>query len=80
MGSGLRTITYQIAQLAGFAGGGLVVAWIAVILLTFHWIRVVWSRTAVQLAAEAQRRQVVAERQKKGLLDGLDGDAGDSPS
>lgn len=28
VGSGLRTITYQIAQLAGFAGGGLVVAWI----------------------------------------------------
>ncbi len=26
VGSGLRTITYQIAQLAGFAGGGLVVA------------------------------------------------------
>ena len=36
-------------------GAGLVVAWIAVILLTFHWARVVWSRTIVQLAAEEQR-------------------------
>jgi hypothetical protein len=53
-------------------GIGLIVAWIAVILLTFHWARVVWSRTAVQLAAEEERRRYVAERQRKGLLD--DGD------
>jgi hypothetical protein len=58
-------------------GIGLIVAWIAVILLTFHWARVVWSRTAVQLAAEAQRRKTVAERQRKGLLDGGLGDDGD---
>jgi hypothetical protein len=50
-------------------GIGLIVAWIAVILLTFHWARVVWSRTAVQLAAEEERRRHVAERQSKGLLD-----------
>ena len=55
-------------------GYGLIVAWIAVILLTFHWIRVVWSRTAVQLAAEAARRAQMAENQRKGLLDGPDGD------
>ena len=29
--------------------------WIAVIVLTFHWARVVWSRTAVQLAADELR-------------------------
>ncbi|MDT5328150.1 MAG: hypothetical protein QOF25_5302 [Mycobacterium sp.] len=56
-------------------GIGLIVAWIAVILLTFHWARVVWSRTAVQLAAEDERRRYVAERQRKGLLD----DPGDDP-
>jgi hypothetical protein len=56
-------------------GIGLIVAWIAVILLTFHWARVVWSRTAVQLAAEEERRRYVAERQPKGLLD----EAGDNP-
>ncbi|MUL80084.1 hypothetical protein FZI94_29095 [Mycobacterium sp. CBMA226] len=54
---------------------GLYLAWIAVIVLTFHWARVVWSRTAVQLAAEAQRRDSLAEQQKRGLLDGPD-DAG----
>ncbi|MDH6246708.1 hypothetical protein [Mycobacterium sp. OTB74] len=55
-------------------GFGLYLAWIAVIVLTFHWARVVWSRTAVQLAAEAQRRQSAAEQQKRGLLDGPDAD------
>jgi hypothetical protein len=54
-------------------GIGLILAWIAVILLSFHWARVVWSRTALQLAAEEQRRRAVAERQRKGLLDD-DGD------
>jgi hypothetical protein len=51
------------------------VAWVAIILLTFHWIRVVWARTAVQLAAEEQRRRRVAEQQRKGLLD----EPGDTP-
>src|SRR5262249_20905589 len=53
-------------------GIGLIIAWIAVILLTFHWARVVWSRTAVQLAAEDERRRAAAERQSKNLLDTLD--------
>lgn len=57
-------------------GIGLIVGWIAVILLTFHWARVVWSRTAVQLAAEEERRRFVAERQSKGLLD----DQGPNPA
>jgi len=53
-------------------GIGLIVAWIAVIVLTFHWARVVWSRTIVQLAAEEQRRQSAAQRQARTLLEGLD--------
>jgi hypothetical protein len=32
---------------------------------------VVWSRTAVQLAAEEERRRLAAKRQDKGPLDGL---------
>ena len=56
-------------------GFGLIIGWLAVLLLAFHWARVVWSRTAVQLAAEAERRQAVAERQHKTLLD----DLGDDP-
>jgi hypothetical protein len=55
-------------------GIGLIVAWITVIVLTFNWVRVVWARTAVQLAAEEERRRAVAEKQKKGLLDSLDDD------
>jgi hypothetical protein len=51
-------------------GFGLIIAWLAVIALTFHWARVVWSRTAVQLAAEAQRRDAAAQRQRNGLLGG----------
>ncbi len=53
-------------------GVGLIVAWIAIILLTFHWARVVWSRTIVQLAAEEQRRQSAAQRQARTLLETLD--------
>ncbi len=55
-------------------GIGLIIAWIAVIVLTFHWARVVWARTALQLAAEEERRRAVAKRQKRGLLESLDDD------
>jgi len=51
-------------------GIGLIIAWIAVIVLSFHWARVVWSRTAVQLAAEEERRKLAKEQLGKGLLDG----------
>lgn len=51
-------------------GIGLIVSWITVLLLAFHWARVVWTRTAVQLAAEAQRRAELADRQSGSLLDG----------
>jgi hypothetical protein len=58
-------------------GVGLVVAWITIIALTFHWARVVWSRTIVQLAAEEQRRRAAAHRQSQTLLETLD-DSDDS--
>ena len=54
-------------------GIGLILGWITMILLTFHWARVVWTRTEVQLAAESQRRQEAADQQARSLLDGLDG-------
>ncbi len=57
-------------------GVGLIVAWITVIVLTFHWARVVWSRTIVQLAAEEQRRRAAAQHQSMTLLDSLDKAAG----
>ena len=60
-------------------GAGLIVAWITVIALTFHWARVVWSRTVVQLAAEEQRRRVAAQQQSKTLLESLNTDERDKP-
>ncbi|QUR67052.1 hypothetical protein F6B93_08020 [Mycobacterium spongiae] len=50
-------------------GVGLFVAWLTLIVLTFHWARVVWSRTLVQLAAEEQRRRAAAQQQTMTLLD-----------
>ncbi|CPZ28255.1 putative conserved transmembrane protein [Mycobacteroides abscessus subsp. bolletii 1S-154-0310] len=57
-------------------GIGLVIAWIAVILLTFHWARVVWSRTAVQLAAEQERREAAKRDQRTILDDAFEDDEG----
>lgn len=60
-------------------GIGLIVAWLAVIVVTYHWARAVWARTALQLAAEEQRRREVAQEQRKGLLDRLDDDGPGAP-
>jgi hypothetical protein len=60
-------------------GIGLILGWIAIILLAFHWARVVWSRTIVQLAAEEQRRQSAAKRQARTLLETLDGPDAQQP-
>lgn len=56
-------------------GIGLILGWITVIVLAFHWARVVWTRTAVQMAAEEQRRGEAAQRQTRSLLDRLDNPA-----
>jgi hypothetical protein len=79
--TGLLAVWSRQTVAAGHPGPGvgLFVAWIAVILLTFHWARVVWSRTIVQLAAEEQRRQVVAQQQSRTLLDTLN-DLPDGPN
>jgi hypothetical protein len=73
---GLLAVWSRQTAAAGHPGPGvgLVIAWVCVILLTFHWARVVWSRTAVALAAEEARRRAVAEKQSKGFLDSLDDD------
>jgi hypothetical protein len=72
--AGLLAIWSRQTVAAGHPGPGvgLVLAWITIIALTFHWARVVWSRTIVQLAAEEQRRQAAAHRQSRTLLDNLD--------
>ncbi|MCV7152219.1 hypothetical protein H7I57_13250 [Mycobacterium pyrenivorans] len=58
---------------------GLVLAWLAVILLAYNWARVVLTRSALQMATEEHRRRLAAERQHKGLLDGY-GDEDDGPA
>ncbi|MFV8316367.1 hypothetical protein [Mycobacterium sp. 23] len=72
--TGLLAVWSRQTAPAGHPGPGigLFVAWITVILLTFHWARVVWQRTIVQLAAEEQRRRVVAQDQSRTLLDTLE--------
>src|ERR1700754_3930218 len=80
--TGLLAVWSRQTVAAGHPGPGvgLFVAWITVILLTFHWARVVWSRTIVQLAAEEQRRRISAEQQSRTLLETLgDQDTPDSP-
>ncbi len=80
--TGLLAVWSRQTVAAGHPGPGigLFVAWITVILLTFHWARVVWSRTIVQLAAEEQRRRVSAEQHSRPLLETLgDSDAPESP-
>src|ERR1700740_2949578 len=71
--AGLLAVWSRQTVAAGHPGPGfgLFVAWITVILLTFHWARVVWSRTVVQLAAEEQRRRMAAQQQSMTLLDSL---------
>lgn len=73
-GSGLLAVWSRQTVAAGHPGPGigLFLAWITVILLTFHWARVVWSRTVVQLAAEEHRRRVAAQQQSRTLLESLD--------
>ncbi|WP_369691108.1 Rv2732c family membrane protein [Nocardia altamirensis] len=44
---------------------GLILGTLAAIVLTFHWVRVVWSRTALQLAAEEQRRNASAAAEER---------------
>jgi preprotein translocase subunit Sec61beta len=43
-------------------GIGLIIGWLAVLVLTFHWARVVWARSTYHLALEEQRRKEAATR------------------
>lgn len=44
---------------------GLVIGLIAVVVLAFHWARVVWSRNAHQLVLENQRREAAAREEER---------------
>jgi hypothetical protein len=58
-------------------GIGLLLAWFAVILLVYHWARIVAARTALQLATEEHRRRIIGESQRRGLLDTFGDQPGD---
>ena len=57
--------TLPVESTASGPGIGLVLGWFAVMLLTFHWTRVVWARTSLQLAAEAELRRAAAEEERR---------------
>ena len=57
--------TLPLSDHAAGPGFGLILGWITVMVLTFHWIKVVWSRTAMQLAAEEERRQAADENPER---------------
>lgn len=69
--AGLLAIWSRQTVAAGHPGPGvgLIAAWITVIVLTYQWGRIVWSRTVVQLAAEQQRRRIAGQQQSMTLLD-----------
>ena len=46
-------------------GVGLVLGWFALLVITFHWARVVWARTNYQLALEERRRSEAAEAEDR---------------
>lgn len=46
-------------------GPGLVLGWFALIVIVFHWSRVVWARTSYHLALEAQRRDEAREAEDR---------------
>ncbi|MEE2031080.1 hypothetical protein Q8814_02935 [Rhodococcus sp. CC-R104] len=60
--------TLPVDSDAAGPGVGIILGWITVMVLTFHWARVVWARTSVQLAAEEKLRQAAAEEERKGLF------------
>jgi len=61
-------------------GAGLVIGWIAMFVITFHWARVVWARTSYHLALEAQRRDEAAAAETRAVaLQRRAGQSADSP-
>lgn len=46
-------------------GIGLIIGWLAALVLTFHWSRVVWDRSAYHLALEEERRASEAAAEER---------------
>lgn len=59
-----QTVSPNLA-VAG-VGPGLLLGWATVIVLTFHWLKVVWGRTVAQMDAEHERRRRAADAERYG--------------
>lgn len=51
-------------------GLGLVIGWLLLLVLTFHWLKAVWSKTTAQLEAQERRRAASVEAEKNSRWDG----------
>ena len=60
--------TLDVGSPGAGPGVGLILGWVLIAVLTFHWLHVVWQRTALQLAAEEERRRRTAEVEDDQLL------------
>lgn len=60
--------TLPADSVAAGPGFGLVIAWFAMMVIVFHWVRVVWARTSAQLEAEAELRRVTAQYERPRLF------------
>ncbi|MFD3812902.1 hypothetical protein [Rhodococcus sp. NPDC058639] len=60
--------TLPVESVAGGPGFGVVLGWFAMMVIVFHWARVVWARTSAQLEAESDLRRVVAENDRPRLF------------
>ncbi|MDX5962085.1 hypothetical protein SIM91_01825 [Rhodococcus opacus] len=70
-----QTVSPNLA--AAGVGPGLLLGWATVIVLTFHWLKVVWGRTVAQMDAEHERRRRAADAEQYG--DGNTGPGGFTP-
>lgn len=71
---GMLSIWSRQTLPAGTAGSGpgigLIIGWILVVVLTFHWLKAVWNKTNAQLAAQERRRQASVEAEADSRWDG----------
>ncbi|OZE94638.1 hypothetical protein CH301_24945 [Rhodococcus sp. 15-1189-1-1a] len=51
-------------------GIGLILGWILVVALTFHWLKAVWNKTTAQLDAQERRRAASVEAEQSNRWDG----------
>nr|WP_072802027.1 hypothetical protein [Rhodococcus yunnanensis] len=56
--------TLPVDQTGGGPGIGLIIGWIVVVVLTFHWLKAVWNKTTAQLEAQERRRAAASDAEQ----------------